>query len=84
MNRTRARRGHNLGPGVDGEPDEVQLLSDHGYSRQQDMAGDVCYVSPDDVIHLYADGTWESDKAPEQFEHLPSYLFWRSKKSPKG
>jgi hypothetical protein len=86
MNRTRARRGYNFGPGVDGEADEVQLLLDHGYSRQQDIAGDIYYVSSGgwDLIHLYADGTWESDKALEQFEHLPSYLIWRSKQSPEG
>jgi hypothetical protein len=66
--------------GVGGDEDEARLLADHGYTRTSDVAGDIYYVSDEgwDLLHLYGDGTWDSDHAPEQFDSLPEYLAWRS------
>jgi hypothetical protein len=42
----------------------------------QDIQGDVYYVGPvGHIIHLYADGEWDSDKAPRE-QSLEDYLTW--------
>ena len=63
--------------GIKGAPEEESLLERSGFQVERDVQGDVYYVMPEGghIIHLYADGTWHSDKAPRQ-QSLEDYLAW--------
>jgi hypothetical protein len=62
--------------GVKGTPEEEALLELSGFMVAQDIQGDVYYVGPvGHIIHLYADGEWDSDKAPRE-QSLEDYLTW--------
>jgi len=63
--------------GINGTQEEEALLERIGFVVRQDAQGDVCYDMPEGahIIHLYADGTWESDKAGAE-QSLGAYLTW--------
>jgi len=67
--------------GIKGTPEEESLLELSGFQVAQDVQGDVYYVMPEGghIIHLYADGTWDSDKAPRE-RSLEEYLTWTREK----
>ena len=64
-------------PGVKGTKEEEAALLQQGFQRTEDDQGDVYYVLPErgHVIHLYADCTWDSDKASAG-SSLEQYLAW--------
>lgn len=49
-----------------GTEEERSLLEGKGFQVAEDCRGDIYYVLPEGVhiLHLYADGTWDCDKAP--------------------
>jgi|SRR5208282_6683572 len=54
---------------------EERLLADNGFVFTEDIAGDLYYVGPAaHIIHLYPDGEWNSDKAPENCKSLEEYF----------
>jgi len=60
--------------GVKGTPEEEALLEQNAFRVTQDVQGDVYYVGPyGHIIHLYASGEWNSDKAPRE-QSLDDYL----------
>jgi hypothetical protein len=62
--------------GIKGTPEEEAILEQSGFRGTQDVQGDVYYVGPyGHIIHLYADGEWDSDKAPRE-QPLEDYLTW--------
>ena len=61
--------------GIKGTSEEEALLKLSGFTAQ-DVGGDVYYVGPyGHIIYLYADGTWDSDKAGAE-QSLEDYLAW--------
>lgn len=67
--------------GVKGTPEEEALLELSGFTVAQDVQGDLYYVMPEGghIIHLYPDGTWDSDQAGAE-QSLGAYLTWISEK----
>ena len=65
------------GWGVKGTPEEEALLELSGFSATPDVQGDVYYVMPEGghILHFYAGGEWDSDKAPRE-QSLEDYLTW--------
>ena len=63
--------------GVGGTREEEDLLKFNGFQRATDAEGDVYYVLPEGghIIHLYASGTWDSDKAAPEWS-LQEYFAW--------
>ena len=50
--------------GVRGSQTEIARLERNGYWEVEDVDGNIYYVGDaGHIIHLYADGTWDSDKA---------------------
>ena len=63
--------------GEEGTQEDKALLKRNGFQMAQDCQGDVYYVLPGTghIIHLYPDGTWDSDKAA-QGSSLKQYFAW--------
>jgi hypothetical protein len=60
-----------------GKEEEQLLLESKGFQIAEDCRGDIYYVLPEGghILHLYADETWDSDKAPPGLS-LEEYLAW--------
>jgi hypothetical protein len=60
-----------------GKEEEQLLLESKGFQVAEDCRGDIYYVLPEGghILHLYADGTWDSDKAPPDWS-LEEYFAW--------
>jgi hypothetical protein len=41
----------------------VDRVTAAGFERARDVQGDVYYVFPGHLLHLYADGSWHSEEA---------------------
>ena len=63
--------------GEEGAGKEKALLELNGFEMTRDCQGDVYYVLPGagHIIHLYSNGTWDSDKAADDWS-LDEYLAW--------
>jgi hypothetical protein len=61
-----------------GSEGEERYLSDHGFHYAEHLdKSDVYYLGPlSHIIHLYTDGTWDSDKCPAKIATLEEYLAW--------
>jgi hypothetical protein len=59
--------------GIKGTPEEEALLEQSGFSATQDVQGDVYYFWRGHIIHPYANGEWNSDKALRE-QSLVDYL----------
>jgi len=66
---------------VRGTPEEETRLVSNGFHFAQGPRGEVWYVLQEGghIIHLYADGTWDSDKAGAE-SSLETYLTWIKEK----
>jgi len=66
---------------VRGTPEEETLLVSNGFHFAQGPHGETWYVLQEagHIIHLYADGTWDSDKAVAE-SSLERYLAWIQEK----
>jgi hypothetical protein len=68
--------------GIKGTHESESLLRIHGFRYESDARGDEYYVGPaGHIIHLYADGSWDSDRAPTGWS-LGEYLNWVRKLDP--
>ena len=62
--------------GVRGSQTEIARLERNGYWEVEDVDGNIYYVGDaGHIIHLYADGTWDSDKARPRWS-LTDYFAW--------
>jgi len=54
---------------------EEEYLAANGFRFAKDPSGDLYYWKrPGHVIHLYANGEWDSDEAPTDCEYLEEYF----------
>lgn len=66
--------------GIKGTPEEEAPLELSGFRVTQNVQGDVYCVGPyGHIIHLYASGEWNSDRAPRE-QSLDDYLAWMREK----
>jgi len=66
--------------GVRGTPEEEARFERVGFQWTVDIRGDGYYVLPEGhIVHLYPDGTWDSDKAALGAS-LEEYLDWIEEK----
>ena len=60
--------------GVKAAPNTEAILEQSEFHFQEDASGDKYYVGPvGHIVHVYADGTWDSDKAGAE-QSLEKYL----------
>lgn len=76
MTLKRVEAGSSARNGVKGSPEMESHLEIYGFHYAIDAQKDEYYVGPaSHIIHLYSDGTWDSDKASAGWS-LDQYLDW--------